>query len=34
MAAQDQVALFYWLREGAGVVFLMRFGGLCGQLLR
>ncbi len=23
MAAQDQVALFYWLREGAGVVFLI-----------
>lgn len=23
MAAQDQVALFYWLREGAGVVFLV-----------
>lgn len=23
MAAQDQVALFYWLREGAGLVFLV-----------
>jgi len=23
MAAQDQVALFYWLREGAGVIFLI-----------
>ena len=22
MATQDQVALFYWLREGAGLVFL------------
>jgi len=23
MAAQDQVAIFYWLREGAGVMFLI-----------
>ena len=23
MATQDQVALFYWLREGAGVIFLI-----------
>ncbi|MBL8460019.1 MAG: nitric-oxide reductase large subunit, partial [Zoogloea sp.] len=23
MAAQDQVAIFYWLREGAGVMFLV-----------
>jgi nitric oxide reductase subunit B len=23
MAAQDQISLFYWLREGAGLVFLI-----------
>jgi nitric oxide reductase subunit B len=23
MATQDQVSLFYWLREGTGVVFLI-----------
>lgn len=23
MAAQEKIALFYWLREGSGVMFLM-----------
>ena len=23
MAAQEQISLFYWLREGTGVVFLV-----------
>jgi nitric oxide reductase subunit B len=23
MATQDQISLFYWLREGAGLIFLI-----------